>query len=150
MNSASNPPTPYFSKLPSWRISRRWPWPISGSSGSGGGAGIKFRFPAGPAMPPDDALLMSGLPSVGALTTVVFGLGFSAGFVGARAPPLLRTPNAGGFGFGFGFGGAVGGADEDDEGAERDDSADDASIAADAARISFSAASRSSSAFWYA
>ena len=90
-------------------------------------------------MPPDDALLMSGLPSVGALTTVVFGLGFSAGFVGARAPPLLRTPNAGGFGFGFGFGGAAGGADEDDEGAERDDSADDASIAADAARISFSA-----------
>ena len=137
-NSASRPPTPYRSKLPSASMSFRCNWDVSVFSG--GGSGIKFLFPAGPARPSE----CIAMPSVGALTTVRFGWGFSAtGADGVRAtPPPRGAPNIGGAGFGLGLG-----LDGDVEGAEVDADVPRAeAIRAASSRISACARSISSTA----
>ena len=137
-NSASSPPTPYRSKLPSASMSFRCNWDVSVFSG--GGSGIKFLFPAGPARPSE----CIAIPSVGALTTVRFGWGFSAtGVDGVRAtPPPRGAPNIGGAGFGLGLG-----LDGDVEGAEVDADVPRAeAIRAASSRISACARSISSTA----
>ena len=84
------------------------------------------------------------MPSVGALTTVRFGWGFSAtGADGVRAtPPPRGAPNIGGAGFGLGLG-----LDGDVEGAEVDADVPRAeAIRAASSRISACARSISSTA----
>ena len=102
MNSASNPPTPYFSKLPSLSMSCRCFWlaPRLAESRSerSGGSGIRFRFPAGPARAPSEPNVTFAAPDAGAFTTVGFALGFSCGgkdavrFSAASRPPPTPTP----------------------------------------------------------
>mmetsp|Transcript_14774 Transcript_14774/g.62375 ORF Transcript_14774/g.62375 Transcript_14774/m.62375 type:complete len:251 (+) Transcript_14774:1353-2105(+) len=99
-NSASRPPTPYRSKLPSASMSFRCDCDVSADSG--GGSGMRLRLPAGPTRPSE----CIAMPSVGALTTVRLGWGFSvAGVDGVRATdPPRGAPNTGGAGFGLGGG----------------------------------------------